>query len=185
MSIYDIEWTREEGATPKAWYQIKLVLYTDGSLNIVATTNGRTVIGQKTLHPTWVNDLLELLGVDDEAQLRRDLVAKLAKCESPIEREFLEAVHSYVPKIEPQVWVGSYRVDFALPEAKVAIELDGHDFHSSRQQRTNDAKRERQIERDGWRVFRFTGTEIHADVKECALEFYREMCKIGAAELPF
>lgn len=42
----------------------------------------------------------------------------------------------------------------------VVIECDGFDFHSSKQQMTNDRKRDRQFLKMGYRVVRFTGSEI-------------------------
>jgi len=95
---------------------------------------------------------------------------KLRLCESPIElRFFYHAMHD-VPGIEPQVEEGPYRIDLAVPEKKIAIELNGHEFHKSRRQRTDDAKRERYLQRQGWKVIRFTGTEVHADVMGCIEE---------------
>ncbi len=47
---------------------------------------------------------------------------------------------------------------------------NGHDFHKTRQQRTNDAKRDRYLQMNGWQVIRFTGTEIHRDVFGCIEE---------------
>ncbi len=90
--------------------------------------------------------------------------------ESPIERKFLIAATGVIKGIEIQYTIGFYRVDFAIPRVKIAIELDGHDFHSTVEQRTNDARRARTIEAAGWRVLRFTGSEINADVGACVEE---------------
>ena len=92
---------------------------------------------------------------------------KLSLCESPIELRFFVFAMRKIPNLHPQVIVNSYRIDLAIPEKKVAIELDGHEFHKTRTQRTNDAKRERYFQRQGWQVIRFTGTEIHKDVSKC------------------
>jgi very-short-patch-repair endonuclease len=95
---------------------------------------------------------------------------KLKLCESPIELKFFVYAMRDIPNLKPQVVIGPYRVDLAIPEKKVVIELDGHAFHSSRQQRTRDAKRARYIQMQGWQVIRFTGTEIHQGVVECINE---------------
>jgi very-short-patch-repair endonuclease len=92
---------------------------------------------------------------------------KLKLCESPIETRFFVYAMDRIPNLQPQVIVGPYRVDLAVAEKKIAIELDGHEFHKTRSQRTNDAKRERYLQKLGWQVIRFTGTEIHKDVLEC------------------
>ena len=71
----------------------------------------------------------------------------------------------YTPNVE---WVkehpvGKYRIDFALPSVKLAIEVDGHEWHSSKERRTHDAKRDRWLVRQGWTVMRFTGSELVAE----------------------
>jgi len=48
------------------------------------------------------------------------------------------------------------RVDFAWPDRQLAIEIDGHQWHSTRTQRAKDAKRENAIKVAGWQVLRFT-----------------------------
>lgn len=88
---------------------------------------------------------------------------------SPIERIFFEAWCEAYPGIllKRQHPIGKYFVDFAHVESQIAIELDGHAFHSSRKDRTRDAQRERWIQSQGWRVERFTGSEVFADVQTC------------------
>lgn len=102
---------------------------------------------------------------------------KLKLCESPIELRFFVYAMNRIPNLRPQVIVGPYRVDLAIPEKKVAIELDGHEFHKTRQQRTQDAKRERYLQKQGWQIIRFTGTEIHKDVFECIDEAIQIIAK--------
>jgi very-short-patch-repair endonuclease len=103
---------------------------------------------------------------------------RLRLCETPIELRFFVFAMDKIPGLRPQVVVDSYRIDLAIPNKKVAIELDGHEFHKSREHRTYDAKRERYLQRQGWQVIRFTGTEIHKDVFECigeAIEIIKKM----------
>lgn len=88
---------------------------------------------------------------------------------SPIEIEFHVAwrkLHSSI-ELVPQYRIGRFRVDFAHPETMTAIELDGHEHHHTRRDRTKDYQRQRDIEEQGWRFVRFTGTEIYADVESC------------------
>lgn len=77
---------------------------------------------------------------------------------------------------------GYARLDFALQgdlahvatEWKVAIELDGHDFHErTKEQAKRDRSRDRELTELGWRVLRFTGSEIWADARKCAEESVR------------
>lgn len=75
--------------------------------------------------------------------------------------------------------IGSYRADFvvvgvASENAKpvtVVVECDGHDFHErTKQQAQRDRRRDREMTALGYRVFRFTGSEIWADPRSCATE---------------
>lgn len=76
-----------------------------------------------------------------------------------------------------------YRIDFAfvsdswLPsQVRLAVELDGHDFHErTKEQAQRDKARDRWLTSRGWRVLRFTGSEVFRDAKACADEALRVM----------
>lgn len=95
------------------------------------------------------------------------------RSESPIEKQFWDVAKHRLPGLIPQYKIDCYRVDFALPDKHLVLELDGHDYHKSKQQRTADAKRERDLQEMGWYVIRFTGTEIYRDVKRCVAQVER------------
>lgn len=113
-----------------------------------------------------MNDVFQKL---DEIQKTHPFY-KLQFCESPIEVEFYSLCLDSLSELIPQVNVGHFRVDFAVPNKKIAIELDGHDFHKTKEQRTYDAQRDRYLVKEGWKIIRFTGTEIHSDVMKCIRE---------------
>jgi very-short-patch-repair endonuclease len=52
------------------------------------------------------------------------------------------------------------RVDLVYPEQRVAIELDGHRFHSGRKAFDRDRRRQNQILRAGYAVLVFTWTDL-------------------------
>jgi very-short-patch-repair endonuclease len=89
--------------------------------------------------------------------------------ESPIEYRFLECWQQRYPDahIQPQFWIGNYRVDFALPAAMIVIELDGAVAHSSPWAIEQDRVRQQHLEALGWYFIRFTGSEINRDVADC------------------
>ncbi len=93
---------------------------------------------------------------------------------SPIEQAFWDAWLSItanrVYRLVPQYPIGKYRVDFADPIIKTAIELDGHATHSTPDAIAYDRKRQREIEAEGWHVVRFGGKEVFSDVNKCARE---------------
>jgi very-short-patch-repair endonuclease len=72
--------------------------------------------------------------------------------------------------------VGSYRADLAIVDldrvsAPIAIEADGHDFHErTKEQARHDRQRDRWFSSSGWRVLRFTGSEIYRDAAAVAEE---------------
>ena len=67
-----------------------------------------------------------------------------------------------VPQFEVRVAGRRYRLDFALPEAMVAIEYDGEQFHSTPQQKASDRERQRRLEDAGWHVLRFDRTHLYS-----------------------
>lgn len=74
-------------------------------------------------------------------------------------------------KLFQQYVVGDYRVDFCVPELRLAIEVDGHDFHErTKEQAAADKQRDRALAMAGYRVIRFTGSEIYADPNDAVVE---------------
>lgn len=56
--------------------------------------------------------------------------------------------------------VGGYKLDVAIPAAKVAIEVDGWAFHSDAEAFQIDRKRQNAIALLGWQVLRFTWLDL-------------------------
>ncbi len=99
-------------------------------------------------------------------------VIDLSQPESPIEMKLCNAMKEIGLMPICQYHVGLYRLDFAFPDCKLAIEADGHEFHSTKLQRTHDTVRQRALMRLGWQVVRFTGSEIHNSPAKCAKEVF-------------
>jgi very-short-patch-repair endonuclease len=80
--------------------------------------------------------------------------------------------------VAPQVRIDKYRVDFVIRHlfglsgrAGIVIECDGHDFHEkTKKQAAKDKARDRDLQQMGYRVFRYTGSEIWKDPIDCANE---------------
>ena len=79
---------------------------------------------------------------------------------TPIERSMWDKIRLENLIFYPQFPVLRYFVDFANPAARVVIECDGRAYHADEER---DARRQREIEVDGWTVYRFTGSECHDD----------------------
>lgn len=91
--------------------------------------------------------------------------------------------------IMPQARIDRYRADFLIcrydydvlfdadgnPGDEIlrrrpllVVECDGHDFHErTKEQAAHDKERDREMQIAGYRVMRFTGSEIHRDVEKC------------------
>ena len=91
--------------------------------------------------------------------------------------------------IRPQHHIGLHRIDFAVfinswndREIRLAIECDGHEFHEkTKEQAARDKSRDRVLQTEGWRVLRFTGSEIWRRPMECAEQVF-ELCSNEVAE---
>jgi len=96
-----------------------------------------------------------------------------------IEQKFYDAyIDEYVnpendicctQEIKSQIVVGIYKVDFIIND-KYIIEIDGHEYHKTKEQREQDYKRERYLIKKGFIVIRFMGTEIFLSSTSCAKE---------------
>ena len=73
--------------------------------------------------------------------------------------------------------IGTWPVDFVVAirlgeaEIKIVIECDGHDFHErTKEQAARDRSRDRELQRLGFKIMRFTGAEIWRDPWACVGE---------------
>jgi very-short-patch-repair endonuclease len=118
-----------------------------------------------------------------ERSLKREV--NVHSITSPIEQiflmewRFLRVDERYGLKIRPQdtlkVDGTTYNIDFVVEtpngEMKLAIELDGHDFHEkTKEQAARDRQRERTIVKQGYTIFRFTGSEVFRNPRQCVEE---------------
>ncbi len=115
-------------------------------------------------------DRLGRRGRPGTARLRTLLADRLglgSTLESPLETRFLQllranGVREPVPQYEILDAAGQFvaRVDFAYPERRLAIELDGYAHHAPRQQWERDLARQNAIFGAQWRLRRFTPNDV-------------------------
>jgi very-short-patch-repair endonuclease len=77
-------------------------------------------------------------------------------CESPFERELYDELAQRGYWVTPQVRVGQYRIDMVVEgdnDARLAVECDGDKYHSF-EKWADDMRRQRDLERAGWRFWR-------------------------------
>jgi very-short-patch-repair endonuclease len=103
----------------------------------------------------------QLLGFDQHLDaLARDRMHHGVP-ESELERRALAMIkRARLPQPVRQVPVATYRIDLAYPEAMLAIELDGREYHVTRERWNHDLRRQNELELAGWRVLRFTWVDV-------------------------
>jgi len=142
---------------------------------------------------------------DSVKEYESNLFYSLEKCESPIEQllalemEKFDLRNSFrfnpyidIVEIERQeeIKCGSnkYRVDFLIPVwyanqggIMFVIECDGYEFHQkTKEQVENDNKRHRNLQKYGYEVIRFSGSEIWTSPSKCVfdiLNIIRSKCE--------
>jgi len=67
----------------------------------------------------------------------------------------------------------SFILDFAFPNKRIAIEVDGEPFHSPKK----DSFKNYILKKTGWKLFRFWGQEVHENVKRCVDKILTELNK--------
>ena len=74
------------------------------------------------------------------------------------------------------------RLDAAVPDLKVAVELDGAAFHGSAEARERDTRRDAALAARGWVVLRFSYRRLTTDPEGCRREIL-EVCRARRALL--
>lgn len=81
--------------------------------------------------------------------------------------------------IHPQYKIGKYFADFVvvgitrknLSGERVVVECDGHKFHDiDKKQRSYEKARDRFLQKQGYKIFHYTGSDINRDPVKCAAE---------------
>lgn len=92
---------------------------------------------------------------------------------TPIEQIVFFSLREHGVTVTPQKIIGKYRVDFLIEttDGPIVIECDGHDFHEkTKEQAQNDKARDRNLQAAGFRVYRFTGSEIWKTEGKCLFD---------------
>ena len=129
--------------------------------------------------PEWIEQQEELNRVLDRSKIVDFETGKVIQeaaldsriFDSPVEEIFWNAYRKSVPSaldgLVAQYVVSRYRLDFAIPERMIGIEIDGHQYHSSPDDIAKDRKRQQELEGNGWRIVRFTATNVRHDANKC------------------
>lgn len=118
----------------------------------------------------------------------RELIPLAAvEAESPMESEArLVMIDAGLPtpalQYEVVDWSGRWwRLDFAWPDAKVAVEYDGFDFHSSPEDLRRDRQKRAALDELGWRVISVVADDVRRRKWEMVRRINSELCGRRAA----
>jgi very-short-patch-repair endonuclease len=103
--------------------------------------------------------------------------ARREGCVSPAELRLLKALRAAgLPEPQKQFEVKDEQgeivtvADFAYPEQRLLIYVDGLAFHSALPKRLHDARITRWLQRHDWKVLRFFATEVYVNPERCVRE---------------
>ena len=109
----------------------------------------------------------------------------------PFDRDRAETSNHAFAFLYVQAPVLEYRVDFLISFRfdqdcslhLIVVECDGHAFHErTKEQAARDKKRDRDMTSAGFKVLRFTGSEIYRDPETCAREVSKFLDALAAQE---
>lgn len=77
-----------------------------------------------------------------------------------------------VPQHEVSIAEHQYRLDYAMfgAQQRVAVELDGFEYHGQRNAFTYDRLRQNDLQADGWLIVRFSYDSIRLDTARCVAQ---------------
>jgi very-short-patch-repair endonuclease len=106
-------------------------------------------------------------------------------CESDFEREMFDTLTIAGYCVQPQVQVGSYRIDMVVnghEDRRLAVECDGDKFHGP-EQWTHDIARQRVLERAGWTFWRCFGSSFIRNRQGVLDDLFGTLSKMGIEPL--
>jgi very-short-patch-repair endonuclease len=113
----------------------------------------------REMYTTLLPDIMQAAQTYIRGTINRDILPWKM---SPIEEPVWITIRGFGLPFYPQFPVEQYFLDFAHPLTKIGIELDGKAWHNPQK----DALRDRRLMQCGWRIFRITGSEVYAGLKQ-------------------
>lgn len=137
-----------------------------------------TMLSKRLIDPDKINQLLKdlkpapgrsprkLIKLIESTTTTIGSVSVESQLEKRIE-DILRRVSKYdlVRQYEVRTSTNLYRLDFAIPERKIAVEVDGFAFHKDRATFDHDRKRNSELAILGWTVLHFTSSMKDSDIR--------------------
>ena len=110
----------------------------------------------------------------------------LAACESGFERDLMQMLLDRGYRVQPQVGSLGFRIDMVVEGAdgrRLAVECDGDRFHGPEQWR-EDMRRQRVLERVGWRFWRCFASSFYRDKGRVMADLFDTLSRMGIEPMP-
>jgi hypothetical protein len=133
-------------------------------------------VGKKTCHDITIKCDNEVL-LKDGAHYPDRLSILIQHEIGRFRVDFLVAKTVEVPDFDNQIPYldGMMGPGTKIETHEILVECDGHDFHErTKEQARKDKKRDRELQKLGYKVFHFTGSEIFKNSVDCAFEVFDE-----------
>src|ERR1700730_615530 len=104
-----------------------------------------------------------------------------AICESGFERDIFDRLVSRGYRVKPQVGAIGYRIDIVVEgdgDRRLAIECDGGRYHGP-ERWADDMRRQRVLERVGWRFWRCSASSFTIDPDGCMANLFATLDRLG------
>jgi len=106
-------------------------------------------------------------------------------CQSGFECDFGRRVLDMGFRLRPQVPVAGYFIDFVIEGAgdrRLAVELDGDNYHGP-DRWADDIRRQKMLERLGWKFWRCWGSSWYVDSEGCLADLRDTLSRLGIEPL--
>ena len=110
----------------------------------------------------------------------------LAACDSGFERDLMQKLLDRGYRVQPQVGSLGFRIDMVVegPDGRrLAVECDGDRFHGPEQWR-EDMRRQRVLERVGWRFWRCFASSFYRDSDRVIGDLFETLSRLGIEPMP-
>jgi very-short-patch-repair endonuclease len=113
----------------------------------------------------------------DSSSVNRKITKPPQPFESWFEVDTFLVIFDKGYRVVPQFKVAGYSIDLVIESDlnRLAVECDGDEFHSSPEQRENDMRRQRILERCGWTFWRMRGSEFYFNREEAMKSLWQTL----------
>lgn len=129
-----------------------------GGMDMGAPPTAASVPAEQKIMKPEKRRKLERQSNDEKEGVQENKIIQFTSIEKKMYKGLMQSKIPY--RKFAQFEAGPYKLDFAFPDLKIAVECDGEAFHSSPSQLERDQERDSKLAQAGWTVLRFKDKEI-------------------------